>query len=74
MTKRALKENNDQNTDVGGLKVKIEAKSKEHQQLLLLHNHNEVALEDFVGKEMAKPKSIVEIEPTLAARRAQLRT
>ena len=39
-----------------------------------MHNHNEVALEDFVGKEMAKPKSIVEIEPSLAAKRAQLRT
>ena len=68
------KELGEQEKDVGGLKVRIEAKSKEHHQLLLLHNHNEVALEDFVGKEMAKPKSIVEIEPSHEARRAQLRT
>lgn len=35
--------------------------SKDHEQALIEHNQNEVALEDFVGREMLRPKNMVEI-------------
>lgn len=35
--------------------------TKDHEQALIEHNQNEVALEDFVGREMLRPKNMVEV-------------